>query len=206
MSVHDEDYDPSTHADDSIEDDWDVLTRCWDQLRNVCLAVARGDETEADEMMGEVVDRMPAIYDKWDPCFGVPLRAYVFMTVRRYMQKRVARAQQRVGRTLPLEAWAGDNVDEGAPSREASRVEFDRVVSMVRAVDSTMADVLVYRYRLGWSYADIGAAESVSKARASEMCARAFEMARRLCKEEQREEARRDEMRERYNERRNRRS
>lgn len=70
-----------------IEDGWDVLERCQNELKALCKRSCRGRFDLVDELMGRVVDVMPQIEEAWDPTFDVPFRAHIFSSLRWYLWK-----------------------------------------------------------------------------------------------------------------------
>jgi RNA polymerase sigma-70 factor (ECF subfamily) len=109
---------------------------------------------------------------------GVPFEAWLF---RIAASKVVDVARRRQRASLPLDALAGEPVDEGAdPARRIARRE--RRAELVEALDQLPAaqrDVLVLRFLLGRPVADVAATMGRSEGAVKQLQARALTNLRR---------------------------
>jgi RNA polymerase sigma factor (sigma-70 family) len=154
------------------EDHWDVLENCWWQFRAMCKKSCRGRYDLIDEMMGEVVDRIERICNTWDPTYEVPLRAHVFINVRRYLWKWMNRRMKRLMVSLPEQY-------EGAASQDDAIAQRDSVQYILDGLDDEHREVLEMYHLQHMTFEQIAYELDVSRSTVRKLYHNALAQARR---------------------------
>lgn len=172
MPLHEDEEDQFSDA----EDGWDIIIRCWDQLHRLCKRCCRGRYDLIDEMMGEVVTRVPSIVDNWDPTMDVPLRAKVFGDMRWYLWKWMNR---RMKREVVGFVSLGDIDPEGRAPEHDSDLK-DEVQEIMDSLEDWQRYILEAKLMRELTYPQIAEELGVSRGRAKQYFERALEAARRI--------------------------
>ena len=175
------DNDPRRHPEEEhsrVEDGWDILERCWGFFKRLAWTMSGGNRDLADELLAEIVDRVPSIAENWNPLVGVDMRPYVFNLSRRYLVKFLMR-RSKLREVEHRGAWnvVGDMDPAARHVDEDTVLEVRLLLCRLSEID---ADVLTSRLMQDKTFDEIASEYGVSRNTARTMYHEALARAREM--------------------------
>lgn len=160
-----------------VMDHWDFVEKNLDDIYKLAKRCCRRRYDLVDDMVSDMIaDRLPSIFENWDPTLGVPVEKKVWIDLRWYMYKWMNRRMRL--EVVPFEQLEfEDSVPDTRVEKHCLKDEVEVILSKLNPYD---AGLLTMHHLGGMTFAEMGDALDISKGTAHKHYLKALSLAQEL--------------------------
>jgi len=116
-----------------------------------------------DDLMGEVLDRVPRLFETYNPAYGTPIDIYVCESLRKYLIKFVSKRHRGYGYADSREVASGTMRTIDLPERKQRTIDAEAIRENLKVLSEYELCVVMSRYWRGETAKQIAEALEVSQ-------------------------------------------